>query len=76
MTDTSRLRIENMTRSLQEAERVIQQAKLEDKERKQRRKEIVQRVTKKFTENGVISMTVPEEEKLKQYKSVCLLLLK
>ena len=73
MTDSARLRIDNMRRSLQEAERIIKQAKEDEFERRERRKRLAQQVAQKAADYEVAASTQKQssqEEKLRQYKWV------
>ena len=72
MTDSARLRLGNMRRSLQEADDAIRKEKEKDKARSERKKSLAMKVQQKAALNESTGTTATSgDDKLRQYKYVC-----
>ena len=69
MSDSSRIRLDNMQRSLQEADHALKKKEREELERKERKRLLASKVQKKaLTNNIAVTQATANEEKLRQYK--------
>ena len=69
MSDSARLRLDNMRRSLQEVDHVIKKDVEDEKERKERKRILALKVQEKAALNDPrASLAISSEEKLRQYK--------
>jgi len=69
MSDSARIRLDNMQKSLQEADYVLKKEEKEEKARKERKRALAMKVQEKAALNDVnFSQKTSNDERLKQYK--------
>ena len=69
MSDSARIRLDNMQRSLQEADYALKKEENEEKERKQRKKVLSMKVQERAALNDPsASLTASNKERQRQYK--------